>query len=217
MNDRGVIAGAAAVAALCFGCDGPPGPQGLAGPQGPRGLDGRNAGSAAPAVSALPASPYALAGSTAATPYRPLVWISCHVTMDLVTASGSSASLGMDGLNETLLVYRATIFTNGDTDSSCTASIGSAQDGSGSSYYPASTVGSEDASCMASSDYPPFNIEAGFWRFAASPDMSPRAKYVDAGHPLDGRSYVFQESDCSIMVLGQGGEWKDADFGIFSR
>jgi hypothetical protein len=159
------------------------------GADGQRGLNGAEG----------PRGPQGLPGA-AADEYRPSVWIACTAAIDL---------LGGDGVGETHLTYQATAFSNDDLDVDCSASIGEAQSASGGGYFPAPVQGAQDGFCLAAADYPPSSAEAGFWSFTVAP--TPRATYVDAGHPLDGTGHVFLSAECVAWKLNDSDVWESAD------
>jgi len=197
MRNARFVAAAALLASCIEGPEGPPGQKGATGPAGPSGPR---------AASEMAASAYSVAGSPAFTPYRPAYWFSCSAALDLI---GQTGALGSDGIKETQLGYVVTLFSNYDVSTSCIASIGTAQDGSGSQYYPSSTVGAAHGNCIASSDYPPLDGNAGFWQYSLPVDPGPMATYNDAPSLLDNKSYVFAESDCTVMRLGRDAVWMD--------
>jgi hypothetical protein len=143
---------------------------------------------------------YSVAGSPSLTPYRPAYWFGCSATLDIE---------GSDGIKETGLGYVVTLFTNYDVSTSCSSSIGSAQDGSGSRYYPSVVLGAMEGGCLSAADYLPTDGTAGYWDFSLPLDPGPLATYRDkAGHPLNGRTVVFTEEDCTVMKLGRDAKWQ---------
>lgn len=167
------------------------GPAGVAGPQGPAGKDGKDAPSA----------------------WRPLAHFSCLVTIDLISVSNNGEiTRASDGLKETVLSYEATRYTNGDAETKCTASIGSAQNGSDSEYYPATVPGAGTESCFASADYPGSagggsGTTVGKFEFSAN--RLPQAVYNDPDNPLmlNGSGYKFADSDCAVFDMDDKGDW----------
>lgn len=184
-------------------CQGEPGPRGVDGLDGDRGPQG------------YPGAGYDQAGA-AAQHYRPLGWVGCTASLDLVSLS--AMALGQDGVDETGLNYTVTAFSNGDLDVSCDSSIGSAQSGAGGRYFPATLAGAQDGSCQSYSDYPPTGAVAGYWGFSIE-EGGPRATYSDeAGHPLLGRVYAFTDSDCTALRLDDSDEWSRISLGsVFSQ
>lgn len=177
-----------AVLGACAG--GEPGPQGLRGPAGPMGERG-------------PTGP---AGGS----YRPVYWVSCLATLDLLRLGAAGAERGADGTRETSLNYALIVYSNGDAEAQCSAAIGSSQDGSSSAYYPSSTKGAASGLCIASADFGSVPVgEVGFWSFDVATAACPRAAYVDADNPLglNGYSYKYSESDCTAKMMNAGGEW----------
>jgi hypothetical protein len=167
------------------------GEPGQQGEQGPPGKQGGAAGSAAVAV------------------YRPTFWVGCVSTMDLISASGSGVQRVADGMDESILEYTVTIYSDHDVQVTCEAAIGSAQAGSSGQYYPSTTKGSSTGHCSASADYsPPVGTTAGFWRFEIDAD-GPVATYDDPDDPLglDGFMYRFTQNDCNTYSLGEDGTW----------
>lgn len=163
---------------------------------------------------APPASPsVAGSGSTLPVPYRPLFWVGCGKTLDLLTTTTTPVSPGKDGISETGLDYVLTLFSNGDVSVSCTAAAGSAQDGSAAAYYPTVVPGAAAGGCIASVDLPPFTVipgAVGAWNFQVR-GGGPRAVYLDAdpGHPLNGFTYAFTDADCNPLVMGSDALWQD--------
>lgn len=187
---------------------GPQGPIGQQGPQGSKGEKGDRGDVGPEGPEGSPGKPGALAGSSAPKPYRPLYWVGCSVALDLITVTSGTIQRAADGMAETLLKYTLTLYANGDVESSCTAAIGSGQEGSGSGYYPSVVVGSATAGCTASSNYPSAGeTTAGFWDFETG--AGPHAQYMDSDNPLnlDGAVHKFTESECKSYVLGDDGKW----------
>lgn len=180
------------------GPPGPPGPEGPMGERGPMGLQGPP-------------------GKDAAGGYRPLFWVSCSRALDLITPTGP----GTDGITETLLSYSWLQYSNHDVEATCIASIGSAQDGSGAAYFPATVMGALTGGCIAAADYPPSapGEDVGYWNFtttgtgldrAPGPD-GPQAQYKDVpSHWLTGRIVTFAENDCNVQQMDASGVWRDA-------
>lgn len=188
------------------GPKGDKGDRGDVGPEGPQGPDGREG--------TMGMSVGGAAGSPAVKPYRPLYWVACDTTLDLITVSNGSIQRAADGMAETFLKYTLTLYVDHDVDVSCTAAIGSAQEGSGSGYYPNVVRGSMEAGCTASSNYPsPGENTAGLWFFKLQ--SGPQATYVDADNPLDldGSVHKFTESECSSYVLDDDGDWGQVTLG----
>lgn len=188
----------AALLLLLVACEGPRGPAGPPGEPGDRGPQGP-AGEAG-------------GGVAAGAAYRPLFWIGCSFVADVV--DGAALTIGEDGIAESSFAYRATLFSNGDVQVSCATSVGGAESAAGGGYFPAVTVGASNGSCLTGVDLPPFNLAAvemaGFWTYSISAD-GPRVVYTDdAAHPANGMGFMFEENDCSVFVLDDGGEWSDS-------
>lgn len=194
--------------AVCVtGCVGESGPAGAEGPRGTVGPAGERGPAGPPGTSAVD---YGAAGSSAQTEYRPVLWISCNTAQDWLSID--LQGVGQDGLEESLLSYAVTGFSNGDIQTTCHAAIGTTQSGSSSNYFPSTTVGSTTASCIGSADYPFPGFSGGFWAFKLS-ESGPFATYNDdAGNPLAGRVYSFTADDCSLMKTDDNGSWASASF-----
>jgi len=178
---------------LISACYGPTGAPGLEGRQGPRGDEG-------------PPGP---AGSG----YRPVFWVRCIATLDLIRVGASGVERAQDGLAETSLNYALLVYSNGDAEVQCTAAIGAAQNGSTSSYFPSGTTGASTGTCIASADFVVgTDVDAGFWSFDVNAAAAcPRAAYHDADNPLgfNGYSYNYSESDCRAKMMSDAGKWTD--------
>jgi len=189
------------VAMMLVGCasDGMQGLQGAEGPRGPEGKQGV-------------AGPPGADGKDGNTHWRPISLINCSVTLDVISvAEDGSLSLVLDNMRETFLSYSVMIYLNGDVETSCVVGLGSAQEGSDSSYRAAPTVGAHDRSCITSADYPsPNGSSAGYWRFTGAGSM--RGEYVDADNPLglNGRTHVFSESECAAWLMDEDGVWLES-------
>lgn len=174
------------VLSACYGPPGAPGPEGR---QGPRGEEG-----------------------PAGSGYRPAFRVACSRSLDLISVPASGISRTPDGLEETLLRYSVLAYTNGDAQVQCGVSIGAAQEGSDTNYYPSVTKGAEEGSCIASADFPSANsLSAGYWQFDVV-TACPRAVYHDADNPLglNGFSYQYAESECKTLIFGMDGNWSMA-------
>jgi hypothetical protein len=185
-------AGAAFICLLagCVGADGVQGLDGIRGPMGPMGERG--------------------AAGPASTGYRPVYWASCGATLDLLRLGAAGLERGADGKQETSLNYALLVFNNGDAEVQCTAGIGSAQNGSASTYYPSTTKGSSSGLCIAIADIAAGpNTEAGYWSFDVVAGSGPRAAYNDPDNPLglNGYSYKYSESDCKAQMMNDAGKW----------
>lgn len=187
------------------------GRQGPRGPAGPMGLPGRDAagggapGPQGPEGKQGPQGPAGPPGKDATQSYAPRFWVACFATLDLLDgSSGNSTVRGSDGIGETSLHYRLTLYSNKDVDVSCEAGIGSAQSGAQSNYYPGVIQGSQTGACLTPSDYgsPPAAMggNVGFWAFTVT--NGPGAKYMDSDNPLglDGYSHAFTESECKALA-----------------
>jgi hypothetical protein len=185
--------GILAAVLLTTSCYGPPGPPGLEGRQGPRGLDGQQ-------------GPPGKNGSG----YRPVFWVGCGVTLDLLAPGPSGGTArAQDGTAETSLHYALIVYTNGDAEVQCSAQIGSAQDGSSSTYYPEPTKGAANGTCIVNADFGVGGSDVGFWSFDVATAACPRAAYVDADNPLglNGYSYKYSETDCYARMMGDDSKW----------
>jgi hypothetical protein len=125
--------------------------------------------------------------------------MSCTLTRDLLV---TAITLGQDGEAETTLQYTSDIWANGDQSCTCTAySVAFMSSRAGGSMM--STIGSEDGTCDAPIDYPPYPEVGlfGRWRFQSDGGDPPVAEYVDhdPGHLLDGLSVMFEAMDCVMM------------------
>ena len=177
-------------ALLLAGCYGPAGADGRQGLEGVRG----------------PAGPAGVATSG----YRPAFWASCGATLDLLALGAAGATRAQDGMPETSLHYALLVYTNGDAEVQCSAQIGSAQDGSSSTYYPAPTKGAANGTCIVSADFGSTpGGEVGFWLFDVATAACPRAAYNDPDNPLglNGFSYKYGESDCAVRMMNADGKW----------
>jgi hypothetical protein len=122
--------------------------------------------------------------------------------------------VGNDAIVETVLSYKATLFTNGDADVSCYVSLGSEETAASSGYYPSTTAGADEAGCGAVLDYPPSDGTAGHWEFSVA-SGKPLATYEDAStHPLNGKSHRFTANECSFMKLGTNAMWSAVQFDL---
>lgn len=181
------------VAAVCLAsCYGPPGPSGLEGRPGARGAEGPQ-------------------GKPGSSGYRPVFWVSCGVTLDIIRITAAGLERAPDGLKETLLRYSLVVYSDGDVEVDCGAGIGTAQEGSASAYYPEPTQGASTGGCIASADFGDTGPSAGFWSFDVATGSAPRAAYVDADNPvgLNGYSYKYSDSDCHADMLGADGKWTE--------
>lgn len=201
---------ASVVAMVCLvvGCAGDVGP---AGPIGPMGAMGRNGlpGADGKDGAAGPTGPAGKDGGS----WRPKGWFRCIATLDLLAPGPNGSIRGTDGRAETALDYAVVKFTNGDVEVQCTAGIGSAQDGTGSAYYPAPVNGAKTRYCSAAADYIDVmpGTEAGYYAFSS--DSKPRATYNDSDNPLglDRNFYEFDErDDCTAGVMDSSGNWSDS-------
>lgn len=174
----------------CAGADGVQGLDGIRGPVGPMGERGQ----VGPAGSG----------------YRPVYWVSCGVSLDLLRLGAAGAERGADGTLETSLNYTLLVYSNGDAEVQCTAAIGSAQNGSTTMYYPSPTKGASNGVCIAVADIAAGpNTEAGYWSFDVATASGPRAGYNDPDNPLgfNGYSYKYGESDCKAQMMSETGKW----------
>jgi hypothetical protein len=201
------------------GATGPRGEQGERGPKGPFGMPGDDGADGTPGAMGAPGDPgergpagprgeagppgAAVDGGTdggSARAYEPRVWFSCVKLLDLLTGS----TLAPDGLGETVLIYRATLYVGGDADLDCRIDGASNQSASSGGYYPMGTNAAANGSCGASLDYPPVPSgvnQVGLWHFTV-PASGPRVTYedADASHPLNGYVYEFVDADCTLLV-----------------
>jgi hypothetical protein len=111
-------------------------------------------------------------------------------------------------LDDTILAYNPTVFSNGDLSGNCSAGFDQNQ-ASGSFYLPAITNGAQNGGCLAPLDFPPIPVsggQSGFWLFRIERGV-PLTQYVDPdpGHPLNGLTVTFGEQDCSVSL------WKKDD------
>jgi hypothetical protein len=171
-----------AVSALS-GCEGSVGPQGIQGPKGDPGPMGAAAGSPAPGAS-----------------YHPVLWFQCGATLDLY---------GSDGIKETGLDYLATVYSNEDAEIACTTGFGTAQDGSGYTYFPGVLIGSGTGACQSAYDFPPVDGVAGYWRFEVVSKVGVQATYVDSPNARSGMKYTFKEQECTALTATSDGGWND--------
>jgi hypothetical protein len=191
------------------GPSGPEGPTGPVGPQGKAGPEGQTGsqGPAGPAGSTGTAS--SAAGSVALEPYEPSFWVGCAAALDIIGPDGNAQpSRTTDGLEETALAYTVLIYTNGDVEVQCSATIGTAQSGAGGGYLPSVTTGASTGGCLASADYPPTGTQGGFYKFTAT--NGPSATYNDPDNPLGLNlfKYTFADADCNSNIFsGEAGEW----------
>lgn len=142
--------------------------------------------------------------------YRPVFWVACGATLDLIRVGAAGLERVADGLEETRLDYTLLVYSNGDVEVQCTAALGTAQDGSASNYYPDPIVGSSTGGCVAGADFAGASgVNAGFWSFSVAMATTPRVTYVDADNPLgfDGYSYRYSESDCNAQMMSADGKW----------
>lgn len=177
------------------GAEGPTGQAGLRGPAGPMGERGEigEPGKDAPSASA----------------YRPLYWVACVATLDLIRSGASDLERGADGIGETALQHSLLLYTDHDVEVQCSAAIGRAQSSSLAIYYPSITVGAKSALCNVNADYPAgTGNTVGYWSFSVE-NGGPQATYKDPDNPLDldGYVYKFAESDCSSDTLDDDGVW----------
>jgi hypothetical protein len=186
---------------------GPQGPIGQQGPRGEKGDDGDQGPPGAKGDQGPQGQPGGAAGSGGGI-YKPRYWVRCSAALDLITVSNGVVQRAADGQAETLLDYALTLYTDHDVQAACTAAIGTAQDGSSSSYYPSVVDGSHSAGCLASVDYSPASgTAAGFWYFEIQ--SGPRSTYSDSDNPLglDGAVHTFSESECHSYVLRDDDTW----------
>jgi hypothetical protein len=181
------------------------GPIGATGPEGPKGATGAKGTDGARGPSGAPAatSNSASGGSS----YRPAGYVSCVAQLDLL----NGATLGEDGVAETIVSYTIMRYSNDDIEVTCYALLGTSESPQYSAYYPAITQGSVSATCEVASDYPPYPGNGGipgFWTLELMNGM-PTAAYTDAdtNHPLDGEGFVFAENSCASFVMDLGGMW----------
>ena len=176
-----------------MGYQGPPGAKGEVGPAGMMGLRGA-------------------AGSS----YRPLYWVGCLATLDLIRKGASGIERGADGAAESALHYALLMYTNSDVEVQCAASIGSDQSTSSSVYYPSVTMGAAEASCFVEADYTsgvsPGSI--GYWKFAAAA-TGPSAVHIDVDDTigLNSFAYQFTDSDCLTRMMSDDGAWTQVTLG----
>lgn len=186
------------------GQQGPPGPSGPLGPMGTPGMTGPR-GADGPSGMAPITTSQGAAGS-GSVGYWPVLWVGCSAAIDVLSGTAT---------NETGLAYVLTLFNNNDASVTCTGGSGNAQSGTGANYYPASVPGAATGACGAIDDLPPFPQtvgEVGFWEFKIAAG-GPVAKYndVDPGHPLNGFTYRFTESNCNVQLHTRAdAEWTNA-------
>jgi hypothetical protein len=203
---------------VLYGCaaEGDPGPEGPQGPRGPTGPQGAVGvrGEQGPEGPVGDRGPMGLQGppgkdAPLTAVYRPVAWLGCSLTMDLITDTGP----GADGIPETYLEYIAMRYSSGDLEVSCTSELGAASSGTGHQYFPAVTVGSQTGGCAADANYPPNDdLIAGNWRYEIA--ATPQAKYSDvSSHWLHNRTFAFGENDCRVYVADDSGKWRDAALG----
>lgn len=177
-------------ALLLMNCYGPPGSPGIEGRQGARGAEGPQ--------------------GKPSSGYRPVYWVNCGVALDIIRIGAAGIERAPDGQAETLLRYSLVVYNDGDVEVDCGAGIGTAQEGSGSGYYPEPTKGASTGGCIANADFiGNTGSSAGFWSFDVATAACPRAAYVDADNPLglNGFSYKYSDSDCHADMLGDDGKW----------
>lgn len=178
--------------AACGGDIGPAGQMGARGNPGPPGERG-------------PAGP---PGNS----YRPVYWVSCGQTLDLIRPGANGANVrGADGLEETRLHYTLLSFNNGDLDASCSATLGAFEASGDAMYYPAITKGATTGTCLAPVDYMDVlapSIESGFWQFSID-GGGPKAVYRDSDNPfaLNGFDLLFRDSACAVAMAEADGKW----------
>lgn len=209
----------------CAGSGGADGADGMTGPRGATGMQGE-AGPAGPRGDTGPAGPMGEMGApgksaTAADGgmgYEPSFSGRCISALDLVSVDGSgNLSRTPDGTTETALDYAFVIYSNNDVEVQCDVSLGSAQDGTGSDYYPSVTNGAQSAACIAHADYPSSGKgEVGYWTLdllGATP-LAPEAIYTDPDNPigLNGFKYNFTSADCHLYKMTTGGTWETEGF-----
>lgn len=188
------------------GLRGPAGPAGQRGPEGavgPSGPEGATGARGPMGVQGAPGKDAAGGG------YRPSFWVACSRALDIVIGDGSQ---GTDGISETWLSYSWILFSNHDVETSCTATLGSAQSAAGGGYFPSTRSGAANGACIASADYPPITSgsQAGYWYFTTT-TSGPQAQYKDdGGHWLNGHVVMFVENDCSVEQMDASGAWNDA-------
>lgn len=177
------------------GAEGPTGQTGLRGPAGPMGERGETG---APGKDATPASAY-----------RPLYWVACIATLDLIKGVDSDLQRGADGVGETSLQHSLLLYNDHDVEVQCSAAIGRAQSSAQASYYPSITVGAKSALCVVDADYPGgTGNTVGYWSFSVE-NGGPQTQYKDPDNPLglDGYVYKFAETDCNSNTLDDDGVW----------
>lgn len=148
----------------------------------------------------------------AGSSYRPVFWVYCNAAIDLLRLGATGAERGPDGVPETSLDYALVFYSNGDTEVQCKAGIGSAQNGSSSSYFPSPTRGAMTGACIADADIPTPGAttgEVGYWSFDVVTAACPRAAYNDVDNPLglNGYSYKYSEKDCNAQMMDADGQW----------
>ena len=195
MLGRFVVAVGLAVAG-CAGADGAQGPAGPMGAMGRAGLPGETGP----------------AGKDGSAGWRPVGWFRCVAGLDLISVGTNGLVRAMDGLTETLLDYAGVRYSNGDWEVQCLVNLGSADQGSGSGYFPFPAQGAADRRCFANSDYDSAGqgTNAGRWRFSAQGKVT--AVYQDRDNPLDldGAFYDFGANDCAARTMDDRGVWSDA-------
>jgi hypothetical protein len=127
----------------------------------------------------------------------------CEKLLDLLAGAG----FGVDGLEETRLVYGFTRLSNGDADAWCEASLGSLST-SHRAYYPSITDGARLGQCITPADYPPNGNVVGFWSFQRSAgSVSAMHADPDPGQQaVNGISTQFSDSECSAFRM-DGKQW----------
>lgn len=190
-------------------CEGPAGPMGERGPRGADGSDGDPGEEG-------PRGPAGADGEVASDAYRPLFFVGCLAQADLVTVDSGSPDLGTDGIDESSFEYSVTLFSNGDVQANCSTGAGAVEESSEANYFPSVTNGAASGSCFTALDYPPFlsgDMTVGSWRYSLDGGDGPATEYREAGHPLDGFVFLFEENDCSVYVMNDDGKWADSSLG----
>lgn len=131
--------------------------------------------------------------------------MSCTVMADLLI---TAITPGQDGQAETTLQYTYDNWANGDQSCTCTAySVEFMSSRAGGSMM--SKIGTEDGTCDAPIDYPPYPEVglSGRWRFQSDDGAPPVAQYIDLdpGHLVDGTTVMFEAKDCVMMRADESG------------
>lgn len=195
-----VLAIALTTSVYLSGCAGADGSDGSVGPQGARGATGEQGAEGPAGADGAPGED--------AHSYRPVAWVACLKTLDLLAIGTSGAIRQADGAEETQLDYSFTLYSNDDVDTRCGSAIGSAQADSGDRYYPSWAQGSATGGCTTRVNYPDTGNAVGAWYFEVIDGEGPRASYSDpdASNLWDGASYKYTDADCTVL-LAPDGEW----------